>query len=94
MTINTFLDITPREFYNALNYKEKYDVDVVKATIRPICDTLRTQTWYLMNIQLARGKKIANEKRLMQFEWDKENIRKPQTKEEMVGTMKDIAKYM
>ena len=94
MTVNTFLDITPKEFYHALEYKEKYDVHIVKATIRPICETLRTQTWYLMNIQLPRGKKIVHEKKLMQFEWDAEDIRKPQTKKQMVATMKDIAMYM
>ena len=91
MTLRTFLDITPLEFYNALIDKEKYDTHGIEATVSAICDTIRMQTWYLMNIQLPAGKKISNEKNLMLFPWDHEDSKEPQTKEEMIATMKMIA---
>ena len=91
MTLKSFLDTTPKEFYEALRSKEEYDNNTVKATVRAICDTLRTQTWFLMNIQLSAGKKISNEKNLMLFPWDHEDSKEPQTKEEMKATMKMIA---
>ena len=91
MTLGAFLDITPKEFYHALRDKEKYDTYTVKATISAICDTIRMQTWWLMNIQLPAGKKISNEKNLMLFPWDDEDSKEPQTKEEIIATMKMIA---
>ena len=91
MTLGAFLDITPLEFYNALIDKEKYDTHGIEATVSAICDTIRMQTWYLLNVHLPRGKKVSNEKNLMLFPWDDEDSKQPQTKEEMIATMKMIA---
>ena len=92
MSQKDFLELTPKEFYYALWDKEKYDGYVVKAIIRPICDTLRKQTHLLYNLQLPKNKKVRNEKQLMRFAWDVEVTKPTQSREQMKAVMKDIVK--
>lgn len=91
MSYEDFLDITPKELFDAVVDKERYDAAKVKVTIRAICETIRKQTLLLINIQLKKKDRIRNEKQLMGFSWDNENLMGPQTKEEMVMTAKMIA---
>jgi hypothetical protein len=93
MSFNSFLEITPKEFYAALKDRNEYDGELVEANVKMICDTLRIQTKYLMNIQIPKRKdRVKNEKLLMQFPWDiKNNSPKYQTKEEMIATAKQMA---
>lgn len=86
-----FLDLTPAEFYTSLWEKEQHEEDVVIAQVRIVCETIRLQTAHLINIQTGKGHKIRNVKKLMRFQWEQE-VQPAQTKEEMIGMMKMIAK--
>lgn len=90
MPFEVFLDLTPKEFFNALYEKEKYESNIVLAQVRAICDTIRLQTFHLINVQLPKGRKYRDAKQLMRFEWD--TARPAQTVEEMKQIMKAIAR--
>lgn len=90
MPFETFLDLTPKEFFDVLYDKEEHEKDIILAQVRTICDTIRLQTYHLVNVQLSEKKKIRDSKQLMKFEWDKP---KPtQTAEDMKKVMKAIAR--
>lgn len=92
MKFEDFLDLTPKEFFEALWEREEFEEKRIVAHIRPICETIRMQTLHLMNIQLPKGEKIYNLKRLMKFKWEKEEETRPaQTFESMRSIMKAIA---
>jgi hypothetical protein len=93
MPFKEFLELTPVEFYTSLWEREKHEENVVLAQIRTICETIRLQTYHLMNVQLPRGHKIKDYKKLGTFTW--ERVPKPaQSFEEMKGIMKAMAKHM
>ena len=81
-----FLDLTPREFYLALKDTDDFQM----LALKPICNAIRLSTYWLVNIQLPKNKKIRNPKKLWEHSWDRNEL--PQTKEEMIRTMKFIAK--
>jgi hypothetical protein len=89
MPIEVFLELTPIEFYEALWEKEKHEEDIVTAQIRTICETIRLQTWYLLNQQIPRGKRLKNPDKLMPFKWEK--TKPTQTVEQMRTMMKALA---
>lgn len=86
-----FLELTPVEFFAAVKSKEEYDGYAVKSVIRHVCETMRLQTHWLVNIQLPKNKKIKNPRQMMRFLWDDEIIKPSQTREEMKSVMKAIA---
>ncbi len=92
ISYRAFLDITPREFYLALEDDGKQKKDKMDAVVRPICETIRLQTFHLVNVQLAKKDQVTDEKRLIPFPWDRERF-KQQSKQGMVTTMKSIAAY-
>lgn len=92
MSLEVFLELTPKEFFEAVKNREEYDGYAVKAIIRPLCDVIRLQTQYLFNISVPRKDRVKDPKKLMQFSWDYESRKEPQTYEEMKAVMKAIAK--
>lgn len=86
-----FLDLTPKEFFSALQEKEDHESNVAFDQVKTICQTIRMQTLLLVNGQ--RKRPLRNVKKLWIFSWEKEDITPPQTKEEMVSMMKAIANY-
>ena len=82
-----FLFLTPREFYLAL--KDGDDLELQR--VKPIADAIRFSTLWLVNIQLPRNKKIRKPEKLWTHYWDQFTNKVPQTKEQMVKTMKFIA---
>lgn len=91
MPFEQFLELTPREFSNALWERERHEEEIVTAQIKTICETIRLQTLHFVNTQLPKGKKVKNPKQLIRFQWD-ENILPAQTEEEMKAMMKAIAR--
>lgn len=85
VTIHEFLELTPLEFFLAVD-----DYDKTKEQeVQIIADTIRLSTWWNVNIQVKR--KIRNPKRLWSHPWDRVVEKKPQTPEEMKNVMKAIA---
>lgn len=91
MLFEQFLDLTPYEFYEGLREKEKHEEQLVLSNVRTICETIRLQTLHLVNVQLPKGKKVSNIKKLMLFKWEKEP-QPAQTQEQMKAIMKALAK--
>lgn len=57
--------------------------------IKPLCESLRTSTWYLLNVQLK--KRVKSPLKLWGLPWDQEVGRKePQTLQEMKNVMRSI----
>ena len=85
LSVNQFLDITPLEFWLAIKDKDEYELSKIK----PVCEAIRMETWWLYNAAVDRRSKIRKKERLMTFPWDKErSLKKPQTREEMKDVMK------
>lgn len=91
MSLEVFLELTPKEFFAALKNREEYDGFTVKAVIRHVCETIRYQTFWLVNLKLPKNKKIRDPKKIMAFTWESENVKEPQTHEEMKAVMKAIS---
>jgi len=92
MSLQAFLLITPKEFYDALKDKGDYDKLEAETILIPICEAIRLDAFHQVNIQLPRGKKYRSARQLFTFYWDKvRNPKKPQTKKEMKKVMKSIA---
>lgn len=89
MPFEQFLDLTPREFFEGLREKEKYEEEMLTYQVRMVCETLRTQTAHLMNQQ---GAKVRNVKKLMKFPWERAAAKPAQTQEQLKVTMKAMAK--
>lgn len=88
MTQEEFMDLTPVEFYYAI--KDFDDVELRR--IKTSAEAIRMSTWWLVNVQLPKRKKIRKPNRIMQFWFDAlPEFQKAQTKEQMVATMKLIA---
>lgn len=88
LTPRQFQDISPLEFYEAI----KDDNELRKYPLRTIADSIRMQTLWLVNIQLPRGKKVRNERRLWTLPWDKPQGQKElQTVDQMRQVLKRIA---
>lgn len=88
LTLDQFLQLTPLEFWLAIKDKDEYELSKIK----PVCEAIRMQTWWLYNVAADRRSKIRKKERLMAFPWDKEReLKKPQTREEMKDTMKLMA---
>lgn len=62
LTREEFLNLTPKEY-------EPINKEAVRR-IREPWEQMRTQTMYLVNIQLAKTDRIWNEKRFMPFAWE------------------------
>lgn len=60
--------------------------------IKPVCEAIRMETWWLFNVAVDRRYRIRKKERMMSFPWDKEKvIKEPQTREEMKAVMKLMA---
>src|SRR5262245_54082658 len=79
MPLEQFLELTPREFFDALWEREQHEQDVVTAQVRIICETIRMQTAHLLNIQLPKLRKIDDLKKIMTFKWESEKVTPAQT---------------
>lgn len=85
---NQFLDLTPMEFWTAIKDKDEYELSKIK----PVCEAIRMETWWLFNAAVDTRSRIRKKERLMAFPWDKGYVAKtPQTREEMKGVMKFMA---
>ena len=85
-----FYDLSPVEFYYAM---EEYS-EIQKEKHRIVFDSMRLQTVFLLNVQLAKKDKISDVTKLMKFPWDKEQpkeVRK-QSVEEMKQVLMGIVK--
>lgn len=91
MPLEQFLDLTPREFFDALRERETYESNMAFDQVRTICQTIRYHA--LVSVNTQRKRPIMNPKKLWVFSWEKEDVAPAQTKEEMVAMMKAIAKY-
>lgn len=62
------------------------------AHYRTTYDSMRLQTWFLLNIQLSKKDKIKDAQSLMTFSWDKMETKdvKQQSVEEMKSVLKGI----
>ncbi len=80
--------LTPLEFWLAIKDKNEFELSKIK----PVCEAIRMQTWWLFNIAADKRSKIHKKEKLMIFPWDKEGaLKTPQTEEEMKDTMKLMA---
>jgi hypothetical protein len=79
--------MSPIEFYYAMEeYSERKMVDA-----RVIYESMRLQTYFLIDIQLSKGHKLKGVTKLMKFPWDIEN--KPQeVKKQSMEEMKQVLK--
>lgn len=90
------MNLTPLEYITALKEKIKY-VDSKKEeefqSLKLIVETIRIQTFYLMNNERPRKYQIgANKiKKMIPFSWDGE---KKEGKKQSINEMKNIAKYV
>lgn len=66
LNLDEFLQLSPNELYHALLKKK----DEVEMRHRFELETMRLQTFYLINVQLPRKSQIATPKELMKFEWE------------------------
>ncbi len=77
-----------------MKLKYGYDkdiIDVVQSTMKVVANSIRSQTQWLWDIQVAKKDKLKDPKKFWTYTWDKDNEKKePQTKEQMVGMMKLI----
>lgn len=87
LDMDVFLELTPYEFFHALNDYEQ----VEQSKVIPICESIRMNTLWLVNVQLPRGKRVRRAQQLMKFPWDGRQQRKAQTPEQMKNVMKMIA---
>jgi hypothetical protein len=73
--------------------KEEHEENLIIAQVRVVCETLRMQTFHLLNQQQPKNKKLGPHylKKLMNFKWEKVE-KEPQTFEEMKAIMKAVAK--
>lgn len=85
ITAQDFYRMTPVEYYYAMKEYGKGQEFFHHTTY----EAMRVQTWMLVNLQLDRGKKINDPRRLMPFNWD--TPQKPQTVEEMKKILYAIA---
>lgn len=90
MSLQAFLEITPKEFFLALKSKGKYDGNFAESNIKWICNTIRTQTLYLYNPIVDKKSRKHDPRKLIHFPWDKDSYKKPQTREKMKQVMKAI----
>lgn len=88
LPLEQFLDLSPKELFDALRERDKHDEELILGQVKVICETIRMQTAHLMNVQ---GAKIRNPKKLMKFAWES-GATPAQTAEQMKATMKAIAK--
>ena len=63
---------------------------LVESNVKIICDTIRVQTYYQLNVQLAKKDKVKKPSDLIAFPWDDKTVKR-QTKKQMVNVMKAIA---
>ena len=86
-----FLDLSPKEFYDALKDDNERKEQEIKVITRSISETIRMQTILLMNISGKSLKKdIDNDvkmKKVFPFSWDQEET-------QTIGQMKTIMKTL
>lgn len=97
MSLQEFLDITPGEFVKALTHNGEIEKLKIDGIIRPICEVLRKQTWWLYNQQVTKKSNRVKEEYFMAFPWDEE--KKNQTEDQMRKVIRAIgigtkAKYL
>lgn len=91
---NSFLDLTPREFFLAIQDKEQYDVDLVEANYQMISESVRFIGWRLFNIQVPRKHQIRTPQKFMKFPWDEKYQKKAKKKNMSVDQMKAVVKSL
>lgn len=81
-----FLKLTPIEFFLALQDQEEFEISKIK----PVCESIRTSTWYLLNVQVK--KRIKKPQNLFSLPWDiiSGSEKEPQTLQEMKNVMRSI----
>ncbi len=91
MGVNEFYDYLPKHFWNKLD--GFYELENIRE--RSKWERVRWQTTLLLNIQMAKGKKIKPTD-LIEFEWDKKNkkidYKKLKAKAEYIKKMSEHGK--
>ncbi len=85
------MDLTRKEFYEALKDDLKQKDEIIKAITRPLSEVIRFQTILLMNCQLAEEDQIITDekmKRTFPFSWDVEE----KVEKQSLKVMKTLAK--
>lgn len=62
-----FLQLSPNELYQALTVKRKQ----IEGDQRFALETMRLQTFYLINVQLPKKSSLSRPQELMKFEWER-----------------------
>lgn len=94
MSVAEFYDLSPVEFFYSMEEYGERQMTYHKV----VYDSMRLQTFFLVNLQLARKDKIKDVHKLMPFPWDKEQSKevKKQSVEEMkqilLGIVKSVKK--
>lgn len=90
MSVSEFYDLSPVEFYYAMEEYSEIQMTHHKTTY----DSMRLQTVFLLNVQLSKKDRIREVTQLMKFPWDKEVVKgeKKQSVEEMKQILLGIAK--
>jgi hypothetical protein len=89
MSVTEFYQLSPIEFYYSMEAYSDERMDEKKTAY----EVMRLQTFFLLNIQLAKKDKIKEVQKLMPFPWDKEkinNVVPKQSVEEMKVVLKNI----
>lgn len=91
MGVNEFYDYLPKHFWNKLD--GFYELENIREKSK--WERVRWQTTLLLNIQMAKGKKIKPTD-LIEFEWDKKNkkidYKKLKAKAEYIKKMSEHGK--
>ena len=91
MGVNEFYDYLPKHFWNKLD--GFYELENIREKSK--WERVRWQTTLLLNIQMAKGKKIKPTD-LIEFEWDKKekkiNYKKLKAKAEFIKKMSEHGK--
>ena len=89
MEVDNFYDMLPREFWNKV--EGFYELENLRQ--RNDWERTRWSTCILLNIQIAKGKKVKPTD-LIEFEWDKkdikEDIEKLKNKAEYIKKLEDL----
>lgn len=90
MSVEEFYNMIPKHFFNKLN--GFFDLEQMRE--RNEWERIRWQTCYLLNIQIAKGKKLKLTD-LIKFDWDKKeevDFEKLQAKAEYIKKLEEHGK--
>ncbi len=94
LTVNEFYDLTPVEFYQALESTKEYEIAKLERDHKSNYSLARFIIMWVWNAQGRKFKQVLTDpKKMMRFDWEEEDKNEPQTIEQMRNQMKSIANY-